>query len=69
VPVVLTDLALDSIQDPDDKRVHLVRPDSIRPLGNGLYEAVTLCGNRIVGYPSTERRPATCAHCLAASRA
>ena len=66
MPGVLTDIALDSIQDPDDKRVHLVRPDSVRPLGNGLYEAVTLCGQRIVGRPSRDRRPATCPHCLAA---
>ena len=67
MPAVLTDIALDSIEDPDDQRVHLVRPGSIRPLGNGLYEAVTLCGTRIVGYPSREGRPATCAHCLAAA--
>ena len=67
MPAVLTDIALDSIEDSDDTRVHLVRPDSVRPLGNGLYEAVTLCGNRIVGYPSRERRPATCEHCLAAA--
>ena len=60
MPGVLTDIALDSIQDPDDKRVHLVRPDSVRPLGNGLYEAVTLCGQRIVGRPSRDRRPPTC---------
>jgi hypothetical protein len=65
MPAVLTDIALDSIQDPDDKRVHLVQADSIRPLGNGLYEAVTLCGERIVGRPSPDRRPATCPHCLA----
>jgi hypothetical protein len=66
MPTVVTDTALDSMQDPDDKRVHLVRPDSIRPLGNGLFEAITLCGERIVGRPSRDRRPATCPHCLAA---
>ena len=66
MPGILTDLALESLEDPDDKRVHLVRPDSIRPLGNGLFEAVTLCGERIVGRPSPDRRLATCPHCLAA---
>lgn len=56
------------IFDASDRKgyVDLVRPDSIRPLGNGMFEAITLCGERIVGYPSRARRPATCPHCLAA---
>ncbi len=62
---VLTDEALDSLEDPNDRLVHLVRPDTIRPVGNGLYEAITVCGVRIVGYPSRDSRPATCPHCLA----
>lgn len=66
MPSILTDEALDSLEDLNDRRVHLVRQDTVRPLGNGLFEAVTLCGERIVGRPSTGRRPATCPHCLAA---
>jgi hypothetical protein len=66
MPTVLTDEALDSLEDPNDRRVHLVRPETVRPLGNGLYEAITRCGERIVGRPSRERRPPTCPHCLAA---
>ena len=66
MPTVLTDEALDSLEDPNDRRVHLVRQETIRPLANGMFEAVTVCGERIVGYPSRDRRPATCPHCLAA---
>lgn len=65
-PSILTDETLEYLEDSNDRRVHIVRPDSIRPLGNGLFEAVTLCGERIVGRPSPDRRPATCPHCLAA---
>jgi hypothetical protein len=39
---VLTDEALDSLENSKDKRVHLVRPDTLRPLGNGLFEALTI---------------------------
>ena len=66
MPAVLTDTALDSIWAPNEKRVHLVRRDSIRELGNGMVEAVTLCGQRVVGFLSHDPNPATCEHCLAA---
>ena len=66
MPGVVTDTAPDYIQAPEEKRVHLVRPDSLRPVGDGLYEAVTLCGKRIVGYPSRDPRPALCQHCVLA---
>jgi hypothetical protein len=66
MPGVLTDIDLDSLQDPNDRRVHLVRPETVRPLGNGLFEAITLCGDRIVGRPSNDGRAADCEHCLAA---
>ena len=63
---VVIDTALDYIQAPEEKRAHLVRRDSIRELGNGLVEGVTLCGQRIVGYPSRDPRPALCRHCVLA---
>jgi hypothetical protein len=66
MPGVVTDTAVDYIQAPEEKRVHLVRRDSIRELGNGLFEGVTLCGKRIVGCPSRDPRPALCPHCLLA---
>ena len=67
MPGILTDEALDSMQDPDDGRVHLVRPETIRPIGGGLWEAITVCGERIVGVPDEGlgRHP-TCEHCLGA---
>ena len=66
MPAVVTDTALDYIKAPEEKRAHLVRRDSIRDLGNGLFEGVTLCGKRIVGYPSRDPRPALCQHCVLA---
>jgi hypothetical protein len=66
MPEVVTDTALDYIQAPVEKRAHLVRRDSIRELGNGLVEGVTLCGKRIVGYLSHDPRPALCEHCVLA---
>jgi hypothetical protein len=66
IPGVVTDTGLDYIQPPEEKRAHLVRRDSIRELGNGLFEGVTLCGKRIVGHPSSEPRPAICRHCVLA---
>ena len=66
MPGIVTDTALDYIQAPEEKRAHLVRRDSIRELGNGLVEGVTLCGKRIVGYPSRDPRPALCQHCVLA---
>jgi hypothetical protein len=66
MPTVLTDEALDTLEDPNDRRVHLVRPETVQSLGNGLYKAITICGEIIVGYPSRDPRPATCPHCLAA---
>jgi hypothetical protein len=66
MPGVVTDTALDYIEAPEERRAHLVRRDSIRELGNGLVEAVTLCGKRIVGYPSRNTRPAICPHCVLA---
>jgi hypothetical protein len=69
MPGIATAKALDRMEDPDDGRVHLVRPESIRPIGNGLFEAITVCGKRIVGVPSDEPPPhATCEHCIAAAR-
>jgi len=65
-PGVVTNTALNYIQAPEEKRAHLVRRDSIRELGNGLLEGVTLCGKRIVGYPSRDPRPALCQHCVLA---
>jgi hypothetical protein len=67
MPGVVTDTALDYIQAPEERRAHLVRRDSIRELSNGLVEGVTLCGKRIVGYPSRDPRPALCQHCVLAS--
>ena len=64
-PGVVTD-TFDYLQAPEEKRAHLVRRESIRELGNGLFEAVTLCGKRIVGYPSRDPRPALCQHCVLA---
>ena len=66
MPGVVTDTALDYIQAPEERRAHLVRRDSIRELGNGLVEGVTLCGKRIVGYLSRDPRPALCQHCVLA---
>ena len=66
MPGVVTDTVLDYIRAPEEKRAHLVRRDSIRELGNGLLEGVTLCGKRIVGYPSRDPRPALCQHCVLA---
>ena len=65
MPGVVTD-TVDYIQALEEKRAHLVRRDSIRELGNGLVEGVTLCGKRIVGYPSRDPRPALCQHCVLA---
>ena len=67
MPGTLVGEALDCMED-DDGRVHLIRPETVRPVGDGLYEAITLCGERIVGYPSAGvGRPATCACCLSGS--
>ena len=66
MPGLVTDAFLDYIRAPEEKRAHLVRRDSIRELGNGLVEGVTLCGKRIVGYPSRDPRPALCQHCVLA---
>jgi len=69
MPGVATAEALEYMEDPDDDRVHLVRPETIRPIGNGLVEAITVCGERIVGYPSSDASPhATCECCLAGGR-
>ena len=70
MPGVLTKQALDYLWGPDDRRLHIVRRDTMRPLENGLYEGVTLCGQRVVGKPLRDAslRP-TCEHCLAARRA
>ncbi len=48
----LTAEALEFFPDRGNGRVHLVRPGTMRPLGDGLYEAITLCGERIVGRPA-----------------
>ena len=66
MPATLTDQALEFLEDPNDRRVHIVRPETMRPLGNGLFEALTVCGERIVGRPvhDASGHP-TCAHCLA----
>jgi hypothetical protein len=47
---VLTEAAVYPIEDPEDDRVHLVRPETIRHLDNGMVEATTLCGMKVVGY-------------------
>jgi hypothetical protein len=67
MPGLATDAALDYIKAAREERAHLVLRDSIRELGNGLVEGVTLCGKRIVGHLSCDPRPALCAHCVRAA--
>ena len=65
MPGALTDEALEFLEDPNDDRVHRIRPETVRWLDGGMLEAMTVCGERIVGYPSHEPSPhPTCPCCL-----
>ena len=67
MPGVITAEALEHVEDPDSPRVHLVRPESIRPLGDGRCEAITLCGEKVIGRLAGDAsRLPVCDHCLAA---